>query len=171
MGVEGSIDDEPLNTQSANPQNRYPQTAQLAGNMPVLRRWRPRDGRTKEYHLHVDSLVDAVIAAGWHPNILQELHIRQGKPTPFYLDSQSTVFVAKGAAAVKKTVWLTRRAAVLQEGVQHDEILPIHISEKHMLADPYTKYLKQSVWYGHMRRIHNLPAHAQKLKAADDTLK
>ena len=70
MGVEGSIDDEPLNTQSANPQNRYPQTAQLAGNMPVLRRWRPRDGRTKEYHLHVDSLVDAVIAAGWHPNIL-----------------------------------------------------------------------------------------------------
>jgi len=103
---------------------------------------------------------------------LQELHIRLGKPTPFYLDSQSTVFVAKGAAAVKKTVWLTRRAAVLQEGVQHDEILPIHVSEKHMLADPFTKYLKQSVWYGHMRRIHNLPPRAQMLKVSpEDTLR
>ena len=102
---------------------------------------------------------------------LQELHIRLGKPTPFYLDSQSTVFVAKGAAAVKKTVWLTRRAAVLQEGVQHDEILPIHVSEKCMLADPFTKYLKQSVWYRHMRRIHNLPPRAQMLKASlEDTL-
>ena len=103
---------------------------------------------------------------------LQELHIRLGKPTPFYLDSQSTVFVAKCAAAVKKTVWLTRRAAVLQEGVQHDEILPIHVSEKYMLADPFTKYLKQSVWYGHMRRIHNLPPRAQMLKVSpEDTLR
>ena len=97
---------------------------------------------------------------------------RHSKPTPFYLDSQSTVFVAKGAAAVKKTVWLARRAAVLQEGVQHDEILPIHVSEKYMLADPFTKYLKQSVWYGHMRRIHNLPPRAQMLKASpEDTLR
>ena len=70
MGVEGSNDDEPLSPQSANPQNRYPLSAQLASNMPALRQWRPRDGRTKQFHLHMDSLVDAVIAHGWPPNIL-----------------------------------------------------------------------------------------------------
>ena len=37
---------------------------------PALRHWRPRDGRTKQFHLHMDSLVDAVINHGWHPNIL-----------------------------------------------------------------------------------------------------
>ena len=38
--------------------------------MPALRPWRPRDGRTKQFHLHMDSLVDAVINHGWHPNVL-----------------------------------------------------------------------------------------------------
>jgi len=69
MGVEGSNDDEPLPTQGANSQNRYPHPAQPA-SMPALRPWRPRDGRTKQFHLHMDSLVDAVINHGWHPNVL-----------------------------------------------------------------------------------------------------
>ena len=36
--------------------------------------------------------------------VLQELHIRQGVPTAFYLDSASTVFVATDDTAIKKSV-------------------------------------------------------------------
>ena len=60
---------------------------------------------------------------------LQELRIRCGKPTPYYLDSSSTVFVATDDKSVKKSVWLIRRAAVLRDGVVYNEILPVHIRE------------------------------------------
>ena len=51
---------------------------------------------------------------------------------------------------MKKSVWIARRVIVLQDGVQNGEILPIHISEAIMVADPYTKYLPYSVWHRHM---------------------
>ena len=96
-----------------------------------------------------------VVAAGNNLNLvipqnglLQELHIRLGKPTPFYLDSATTVFVASNDAAVKKSVWLVRRAIVLQDGVAFDEIAPIHISEQDMVADPFTKYLVYRIGRG-----------------------
>ena len=44
--------------------------------------------------------------------VLQELRIRLGMPTPFYLDSKTTVFVSMNETAVKKSVWLIRRVAV-----------------------------------------------------------
>jgi len=75
---------------------------------------------------------------------------------PFYLDSASTVFVAKDDAGVKKSVWLIRRAAVLQESVEHREIEPIHISEQYMVADAFTKYLPYDVWRRHMNYLLNL---------------
>jgi hypothetical protein len=87
--------------------------------------------------------------------ILQELHISQGKPMPFYLDSQTTVYVATSDTAVKKSVWLIRRAAVLEDGVMYNMIKPIHISERDMVADPLTKYLKQGVWWRHMHYLLN----------------
>ena len=46
-----------------------------------------------------------------------------------------------GDTAIKKSVWLIRRAAVLEDGMTHSMINPIHISEKDMVADPLTKYL------------------------------
>ena len=105
-----------------------------------------------------------VVAAGTnlttiaHGNAwLQENHIRQGKPTPMYLDSISTVFVAKGTTGVKKSVWLVRRTAVLHEAVEHGEIIPLHIPDAYMLADIFTKYLKYTVWRLHVKRIHNVP--------------
>ena len=55
--------------------------------------------------------------------------IRLGKPTPFYLDSMSTVFVAQNEAAAKKSAWILRRIAVLHEGVELDEIHPMHVNE------------------------------------------
>ena len=71
-------------------------------------------------------------------SVLQELHIGLGKAVPMYLDSLTTVYVATSDTAIKKSVWLIRRAAVLEDGVTHGMINPIHISEKDMVADPLT---------------------------------
>ena len=48
------------------------------------------------------------------------------------------------------------QAAVLEDaGVVHGEIEPLHISERDMVADPLTKYLKQAVWWRHMHYLLN----------------
>jgi hypothetical protein len=87
--------------------------------------------------------------------VLQELHIRLGATVPFYLDSATTVFVAKDDTAVKKSIWLIRRVAVLEDSVVHGEIQPLYISEKDMVADPFTKYLPYEVWHRHMHYALN----------------
>ena len=89
---------------------------------------------------------DAVAVGG----LLQELGIRQGKSTPFYIDSISTKAVAEQDSAIKKSVWLRRRALVLQEGVELDDITIYHIHESCMVADPFTKYLTYHVWRRHV---------------------
>ena len=70
--------------------------------------------------------------------------------------------------AVKKSVWLVRRAAVLQEGVFFSEITPLHVPEYNMVADPLTKYLTFPVWSRHMwyllNRLGDPPPVAQKKK-------
>ena len=76
--------------------------------------------------------------------MLQEAHI--GSRIPFYLDSATTVFVACSDSAVKRSAWLIRRVAVLEEGVSHGIIQPLHINEYDMVADPYTKYLAVHVY-------------------------
>ena len=64
--------------------------------------------------------------------------------------------------------WLIRRAAVLEDGVTHGMINPIHISEKDMVADPLTKYLPYDVWSRHMHNLLNklgpLPEHPKRSK-------
>ena len=78
--------------------------------------------------------------------VLQEVRIRLGTATPFYFDSKTSVFVAQRDSAIKKSVWLTRRAVVLQECVELGEGKVIHISERDMVADLLTKYLTYPVW-------------------------
>jgi hypothetical protein len=98
--------------------------------------------------------------------VLQELRIRRGMATPFYLDSSTTVFVATSDTAIRKSIWLIRRVAVLEDGVTHGEIQPIHITERDMAADPYTKYLTYGVWARHMHYILNkmgaMPAYTNR---------
>ena len=87
--------------------------------------------------------------------VTQELRVQQGKPVPFYLDSKTTVFVASSDSAVKKSVWLIRRVAVIEEGVTNGYIQPVHITERDMAADPFTKYLTHGVWARHMHFVLN----------------
>ena len=80
---------------------------------------------------------------------------RRRASTAFYLDSATTVFVAGDDAAAKKSAWLIRRVDVLRDAVTHDEIIPIHLSEKMMVADPQTKHVTYEVWIRHMRYMMN----------------
>ena len=79
-------------------------------------------------------------------------------PTPVLIDSASTVFVANDRCAVKKSVWLLRCAAVLQEGVSIDppEISPVKTSDRDNCANPQTKYVTVQVWLRHLHYTHNL---------------
>jgi hypothetical protein len=92
--------------------------------------------------------------------ILQELHIIQEMPMPLYIDSASTVFVAMDRASVKRSIWLRRRAVIVQEGVELGEILPTKISERDNCSDVETKYLIFKIWARHMHYTHNLPGDA-----------
>lgn len=116
-------------------------------------------------HQHLaspDSHTSEVVAAGTNVNLLvpvlfllQELRILCGSRVPFYLDSQTTVRVALDDTAVKKSVWLLRRAAVIEDAVVHELIEPLYLSEKDMAADPFTKYLPYAVWVRHMHFVMN----------------
>ena len=65
---------------------------------------------------------------------------------PFYLDSASTVFVSKSDTGIKKSIWLIRRVAVLEDGVVHHKIEPLYLPERDMVADAFTKYLVYQKW-------------------------
>lgn len=90
---------------------------------------------------------------GFSKNCVVRIH--QGCKVPFYLDSMTTVFVAKSDTAIKKSVWLIRRAAVLEGGVSNGEIEPLHILECDVAADPFIKYLPRDIWLRHMRFVTN----------------
>ena len=80
----------------------------------------------------------------------------QGALVPFYLDSDTTVKVGKSDTAIKKSVWLIRRATVLEDCVVHKMIEIFHLTERDMVADPFTKYLTYGVWIRHMHYVLNL---------------
>jgi hypothetical protein len=96
---------------------------------------------------------------------LQEIGVVQEVPTPYYIDSASTIFVAKDAGAVKKSVWLIRRAVVLREGVVMGDIDPIKIGEADNFADIFTKWLPPDVWRRHVAYTQNEPGYAQIMRA------
>ena len=83
--------------------------------------------------------------------VLQEISIRRGRACPFMLDSGSVVFAVSNDKSVRRSTWLLRRAAPLQEGEQTGEIDPLKVRERDQLADPFTKYIKYDAW---MRTFH-----------------
>jgi hypothetical protein len=137
-------------------------TGSITGGIGMLAKG-PIAAASQNQHLaSPDAHTSEVVAASSNLNflvpcngVLQEIHIRLGTKTPFYLDSMTTVFVSKTDTAIKKSVWLIRRAAVLEDGVVNGEIEPFHISEKDMVADPFTKYLPYAVWIRHMHYVLN----------------
>jgi hypothetical protein len=116
--------------------------------------------------VHTSEMVSAGTAAQrliMHRNTLQELHIPQVPPSPLYVDSLSSVFVANDEASVKKSVWMIRRAIVVQEAVALKEIAVIKIDEENNLADLMTKYVKYDKWRRMMTILLNAPTPAPAL--------
>ena len=119
----------------------------------------PIQSSLQRQHLKAPCAHTAEVVAGGNnvnsvipvSGVLQEAHIRQGVPTPFYLDSRTTVLVASDDAAAKKSVWLKRRIVVLQDAVDLGEPL----IKSNMVADIFTKYLKLVVWLRHVAYLLN----------------
>ena len=93
------------------------------------------DSTSSEIHAAGTAVCNAIIVA----NVLQEMDIPQVRPTPVFCDSQSTVFVANDAAAAKKSIWVSRRAAVLREAVDDGTIDFIKIPREDNVADYLTR--------------------------------
>ena len=70
----------------------------------------------------------------------QELRIWQERPTPFYMDSTSTIFVANDEKAMKRSVWIARRTVALREGKSMGEIMPTYLEALMNCANFFTKY-------------------------------
>ena len=88
--------------------------------------------------------------------LLQEMHYPQGRPTPTFTDSATSIFVANDDGAVKRALWLRRRVLVLRDGVDDGEFEPIKIPEEDNAADVYTKYLVFQKWKRHTDFINNM---------------
>ena len=86
-----------------------------------------------------------------------ELRLLTAEPTPIYIDSSTTVFVASDKKAVKKSTWLLRKVDALHEtvGTNGQEFYPNKIDESRNLADMFTKYLKLEVWRRHVMKLLN----------------
>ena len=75
-------------------------------------------------------------------------------------ESQSTLYVALDRAAVKKSIWLRRRAGILQDGVEQLEIAPLKIAGDINPADAETKYLPYEAWRKLLEYSNNFGAGA-----------
>ena len=89
--------------------------------------------------------------------LLHELSIKQLQPTPLWIDSQTTVFVARDNGAVKRSVWILRRVGSIQEAYELGEIDPKKIPGEDNPADALGKYLAFKYWVRHMCYILNIP--------------
>jgi hypothetical protein len=116
----------------------------------------------RQHLVSPDSHTSEVAAAGTCVNhvttmrgILQELYCPQLFPTPVYLDSLSTFYVAADKHSVKRSQHNMRRTAVLTQARENGEIVPIHVSEKHMAADGLTKPIPRAARLLHLTMTHN----------------
>jgi hypothetical protein len=88
---------------------------------------------------------------------LLECGIFQDQPTPVYIDSASAIFVIHDRAAVKRSIWLLRRATILQESAEYGDIIAIKIPGVDNFSDPETKQVSSKVWRRHLWYANNLP--------------
>lgn len=87
----------------------------------------------------------------------QELRIWQERPTPFYMDSTSTIFVANDEKAMKRSVWIARRTVALREGKSMGEIMPTYLEALMNCANFFTKYETYKEYALHMWYMLNMP--------------
>ena len=70
-----------------------------------------------------------------------ELRLPSLRAIPVFVDSQSMIFVANDQAAVKRSVWILRRSAVLREFVDQHVVEFFKIGDPENVANLLTKPL------------------------------
>ena len=77
--------------------------------------------------------------------LMSELRIPVLRATPVFVDSQSMLFIANGQAAVKRSICILRRAAVLREFVDQQVVEFFKIGDPENVANMLTKPLTLAV--------------------------
>ena len=88
---------------------------------------------------------------------MQEVHCYQLHPTPVWLDSKSTVFVAHDHMAPKRSVWNSRRTLVMDDAVRAGEVDPRHLAGRYNNANYFTKYEVLNDYEMHSHYFLNKP--------------
>ena len=73
--------------------------------------------------------------------LMSELRIPILRATPVFVDSQSMLFIANDQAAVKRSVWILRLAAVLREFVDQQVVEFFKVGDPDNVANMLTKPL------------------------------
>ena len=73
--------------------------------------------------------------------LMSELRLPVLRATPVFVDSQSMLFIANDQAAVKRSVWILRRAAVLREFVDQQVVEFFKVGDPDNVANMLTKPL------------------------------
>ena len=73
--------------------------------------------------------------------LMSELRIPVLRAKPVFVDSQSMLFIANDQAAVKRSIWILRRAAVLREFVDQQVVEFFKVGDPDNIANMLTKPL------------------------------
>ena len=86
----------------------------------------------------------------------------QVESAPVYDDSRSTIFIARDAGSVKKSVWTYRRSSVVREGVDLGEVRFLKISDADNCADMFTKPVDHAKYCHLLSRTHTFAPQAKR---------
>ena len=73
--------------------------------------------------------------------VLSFLGVPQVLPTVLFCDNDAIVKIAKSVSSMKKSLWMRRRVAHLQEQVARLELSVMAVGGVNNVADVYTKYV------------------------------
>ena len=128
----------------------------MSGIVPMLGGAPLAPSATRQHLKAPDSHTSEVTAAGTAvtmsymlAGILQELYVPQLRPVPILCDSQSTIFCANSAAAIKRSVWTARRAAVLREAVDMQDVQFVKVESRDNIADAFTRPIDRETFLHH----------------------
>ena len=102
----------------------------------------------RQHNIAPDSTAAEITACGTMLNklvpiagLFAELRLPSLRAIPVFVDSQSMIFVANDQAAVKRSVWILRRSAVLREFVDQQVVEFFKVGDPENVANLLTKPL------------------------------
>ena len=98
---------------------------------------------------------DAAKEAIWLQDMLQELKLKDNKPTKIYQDNQGAIFLEKNNTNKARTKHIDVRYHFIREKVQAGRITIHYCPTEQMMADILTKPLNETAYIKHRNTILN----------------